>query len=498
MSQSYSDDLLSNSSTTSRRRFLATASAVTATATAGTHAFPKTADNKKWNLLFVLTDQWRASAFGHSSDEVVRTPNIDRLGKQGVICNRAYAANPVCTPNRSCLLTGRHSHQTGMVTNNLMLPPEEVCWPQIFADAGYRTHYIGKWHVDGEAKPGFVPHGWRRRGFQTFEGFNRGHIYHKPWGFTDSGSPLIPEEVANDPEYYEPTYQTDLAIRFMKKNQNSPFACCVSLGPPHTPFKPPNDFNRYTTDEIQLRSNVPKQHERQARRDLAGYYGLCESLDHEVGRMMSFLDQSGLADSTLVVFTSDHGELAGSHGKYRKGEPEDESLRVPLIMRQPDRIRAGTTSEALVNSIDLMPTILNLCDLPDPGTTTGRNVSSTLTGDDDRSNVQSSIYCEGKLTGPAVAGGKKKPQQTIASANGAWRAVVTKTHKLVVRGGENSVAQLFDLANDPFEQKNLAQDTQHQALKAELLEELLAHRDATGDSWPNPPQPAKKMYDGPA
>ena len=477
-----------------RRRFLAAASAMTATAAVrGATAVPRA---KRWNLLFILTDQWRASAFGHGNDEVVRTPHIDRLGKQGAICTRAYAANPVCTPNRSCLLTGRHSHQTGMINNNLMLPTDEVCWPQVFADAGYRTHYIGKWHVDGEAKPGFVPHGWRRRGFQTFQGFNRGHIYHKPWGFDDDGSPLVPQQVASDPEYYEPTYQTDLAIEFMKQNQQSTFACCVSLGPPHTPFAPPKDFDRYTRDEIVLRPNVPQRHEQQARKDLSGYYGLCESLDHEVGRMMSYLDESGLADSTLVVFTSDHGELAGSHGKYRKGEPEDESLRVPLVMRQPGMIPAGTVNESLVNSIDLMPTMLDLCELKDPGTSTGRSVSSAVKDSRNASDTQDSIYCEGKLVGAASAS-KGRKQQAGAQASGPWRAVVTGSHKLVVRGDEKNVVQLYDVENDPFETRNLANTAGHKDLQAGMLAQLLAHRDATGDPWPRAPEAAAKMYDDP-
>ena len=202
-----------------RRNFLASSAVAVSAASMSAQASDSQA--AKPNVLFILTDQWRFSAFGHGTDEVVRTPHIDQLADQGALCTRAYAANPVCTPNRSCLLTGRYSHQTGMITNNLMLPPDEVCWPQIFADAGYKTHYIGKWHMDGTEKPGYVPPGWRRRGFQTFEGFNRGHIYHQPWGFADDGSPLIPKDVAADPDYYEPTWQTNLAIDFMTWKERS-------------------------------------------------------------------------------------------------------------------------------------------------------------------------------------------------------------------------------------------------------------------------------------
>ena len=147
-----------------RREFLAAASSAAAS---GREAKAPT------NLLFILADQWRSSALGCGSDEIVRTPHIDGLASQGANCQRAYAANPVCTPNRACILTGRYSHLTGMTQNDLQLPPQEVCWPELLREAGYATHYVGKWHLDGNERPGYVPPGWRRRGFATFEGFNQ-------------------------------------------------------------------------------------------------------------------------------------------------------------------------------------------------------------------------------------------------------------------------------------------------------------------------------------
>lgn len=478
----------------SRRGFLQTTAAGAALAPLGAsriHARPAdreaaraAAASEKPNLVFVLADQWRSSAFGHGSDEVVRTPQIDALARDGCIWSHAFAANPVCTPNRSCLLTGRYSHQTGMIQNNLMLPPDEICWPEIFRDAGYQTHYIGKWHMDGPEKPGFVPPGWRRRGFQTFEGFNRGHVYHKHWGFDDAGNEL-PWQKGGDP-YYEPTLQTDLAIDFIRENREQPFACYLSWGPPHTPFNPPEAFRKYTPQEIRLRPNVPAAHRQRAIRDLTGYYGLCESLDHEMGRLLRAIDEMELRDKTLVVMTADHGELAGSHGKYRKGEPEDESLRVPLIMRLPGVIRQQVNS-TLINSIDVMPTMLSLCGLPVPETCTGRNRADTLHS---ATAANHSVYCEGKVVAGQPADGARRRNQAVNT----WRSLVTSRYKLSVRGSWDNVEALIDRQNDPFEMENLAADPKHRSTRSELLEEMRDWARRTGDVFPHIPTSAQATY----
>lgn len=465
-----------------RREFLAAASGAAAISVGCETAKAPT------NVLFVLADQWRSSALGCGSDAVVRTPHIDGLAAEGANWQRAYAANPVCTPNRACILTGRHSHQTGMVRNDIQLPPQEVCWPELLRSAGYATHYVGKWHLDGPPKPGYVPPGWRRRGFATFEGFNRGHIYHRHWGFDDSGEPLAEIAAGLDP-YYEPTLQTDLAIDFMRRIQDQPFACFLSWGPPHTPFRPPDAHDLYEPGEIVLRGNVPAEHEARARKDLAGYYGLCESLDHEMGRLLAFLDESGLRDNTLLIFTSDHGELAGSHGKYRKGEPESESLQVPLMMRLPGRVAGGSEPETLISSVDLMPTLLSLCGMPAPDTCAGSDLSGAVTPGGTAPSVES-VYCEGKvLNSPELRPGTNSPDAR------PWRSLVTQRYKLNVRADHSIVDRLFDLQEDPLELRNLANTVEAHSLQGELLAELKAWGQRTGDPFPAAPEPARKQYE---
>jgi len=452
------------------------------------------------NVLFILADQWRFSAFGHGGDPTVDTPAFDRFAEQGARFTRAYSANPVCTPNRSCILTGRYSHQHGMIYNNIMLPPGERCVAEPFAKAGYATHYIGKWHMDGGQKPGFVPPGWRRRGFQTFEGFNRGHYY--PIGaqyFTDQGELLKPDA-------YEPTYQTDLAIAFMKRNQSRPFYCYLSWGPPHSPYRPPGEWDRYDPAKLDFRPNVPAplRNDRQYRRSVAGYYGSCSALDHEFSRLMRALDDNGLANNTLVVFSADHGDMLGSHGCYIKSKPEEESLHIPLFMRLPARIRAKQKIGAPASSIDLAPTILSLCGLGPLPNSPGRDLSAALLkGQDPKTDF---VYAQGAMSrGSQAPGGRKLARGRKAAdedgPNGPhgvsggieWRAFVTPSHKLVVRI-DNTIGALFDLEKDPYELNNLAGTRPAAALEKDLLARMRQWAKQTGDPFPNLSQAARPMY----
>jgi len=455
-----------------RREFLKMGIAGSAGAAAGgpvRELFARDSGTRPPNLLFVLADQWRFSAFGHGTDPLVETPTFDQLAADGARWTRAYAADPVCSPNRSAVITGRFPHQTGLINNNLMLPPAERCIGEVFGDAGYATHYVGKWHMDGEDKPGFVPPGWRRRGYETFEGFNRGHFYYETPTFANDGTPM-------EPGGYEPTFQTDLAIQFMTQNKDRPFYCYLSWGPPHTPYNPPDQFDRFDPANLEWRPNVPEEVRNSSKipKELAGYYGLCESLDYEMGRVLTALDNLGLRDNTLVVFTADHGDMQGSHGQTRKGKPEEESLHIPMIMRLPTRIQAGQTPDTLISSIDLMPTLLSLCGLDAPGTCTGRDLSAAVLGGP--APEVESVYAEGKV-----------------QTQNAWRAVVTRQHKLAVNIA-GDVTHMFDLETDPYEMNNLANQPAHAALQAELLAELGRWGSETDDTFPEKPASAKTMY----
>ena len=451
------------------------------------------------NVLFILVDQWRFSAFSHETDPLVQTPNLDRFAASGARFTRMYATNPVCTPNRSCILTSRFPHQHGMTRNNITLPPQEKCLAETFAAAGYATHYIGKWHMDGPASPGFVPPGWRRRGFATFEGFNRGHYY--PQGakyFTNEGKFV-------EPAAFESAYQTDLALDFMRSHREQPFFCYLSWGPPHTPYRPPAEFDRFSKlPQLAYRPNVPAKLRDVAplKKELAGYYGLCETLDDQMGRILRGLDELGLAEKTLVVFTADHGDMQGSHGLYRKGKPQEESLHIPLFMRLPARIRPAQKIPTLASSIDLMPTLNSLCGLKSPSSCMGRDLSGAVTGG--AVPQVDSIYAQGAMRParetPSPANPKKARKGQAGSAEatdvespgGEWRAIVTPTHKLATNvSGE---MQLYDLEKDPFELKNLAAERSATPLKNDLLAKMKRWADDTADPYPRVSRMAAESY----
>ncbi len=436
-----------------------------------------TAGKRPPNVLIIFPDQWRRQALGCYGDPVVRTPNLDRLAAEGVRFERCYTNNPVCSPARATIMTSRYPHQTGMIHNNLLLRPEEVTIAECLRDAGYATEYIGKWHLDGQAKPGFVRPGERRQGFESFEGFNRGHWYHNPQYFTNEGKLIKPEG-------FESFYQTDLAINFMKKHKDQPFFVYLAWGPPHMPYRPPEEFDRFTAADLKWRPNVPQKFRSDKRtiQNLCGYYGLCEALDHEVGRLLKFLDESGLAQNTLVLFTADHGDMHGSHGLRYKTHPEEESAGIPLIARLPGVIPNGLVSKTLISLIDIMPTVLSLCGLPVPKTAVGRDLSAAFKG---KSVNDEPLYLEGRMQ---VFKESNKPGQFGHGGYGAWRAIVTPQHKLAV-DFTGKVRLLVDLEKDPYELNNLADKPEAAALQKELLAQLKEIGKRTGDPFPEPVPP---------
>jgi arylsulfatase A-like enzyme len=414
------------------------------------------------NLLFVFADQWRGQAFGYAGDRNLSTPNIDDFASEGVCFTNAVSNAPVCGPHRAILMTGLYPHLNGMVANDQCLA--ENCSGPYLADClkqgGYQTAYIGKWHLDGHGRRKFVPPE-RRLGFESWWGFECNHDYWDAPCFHDSPEP---ETLTG----YESFAQLELARNYLGQKHDKPFALFLSWGPPHDPYgTAPEEYRqRHSPESVKLRPNVPAESQVEARRELAGYYAHCEALDFAFGQLLAELESTGLAENTIVIFTSDHGDMLGSQGHSRKQRHYDESILVPLLIRDP-RVSGPETIEAPISTIDLMPTLLGLCDCRVPERCQGSDWSRVISGNARPPTDAALIACQVPF------------HQYKASCGGqAYRGLRTNRYTYVrfIDGAR----QLFDNLNDPYQLNDLAAEGSSKELLESLetrLQELLAASD---------------------
>jgi arylsulfatase A-like enzyme len=329
------------------------------------------------NLVFVLADQWRFEAFGYAGNPDVRTPNLDRLSREGVRFVNAISAMPVCCPMRASLLTGQRPLTHGVFLNDVPLNPEALTLGKVLHAAGYDTAYIGKWHLNGDGRSAFIPHE-RRQGFDYWKVLECTHDYnHSPY-YADGPEKLYWEG-------YDAIAQTRDAQQYLHDHAQSskPFFLVLAWGPPHDPyFTAPEKYRElYDPARLTLRPNVPEAERTTVRKTAAGYYAHCTALDDCLGELRRTLQESGLAENTLLVFTSDHGDMLGSQGAFKKQRPLDEAIRVPLLLYWPKGLGAKARQlDALISSEDLMPTLLSLCGVPIPATVEGLDYSRYIRG----------------------------------------------------------------------------------------------------------------------
>jgi len=421
------------------------------------------------NILIIYPDQMRADAMGCAGNPCIKTPNMDRLALEGVRFDNAFVSFPLCSPFRASLFTGKYAHSNGQFANHYPIPLGQTFLAEVLRDAGYQTGYIGKWHLDGGEKPGFVPPGERRLGFDHFVGFNRGHFYLNSLYYRDTDQPY------HCPRY-EPDYQADHLIEFMEsaveRDPDRPFFGMVCFGPPHGPLvAPPCYQNLYSPDEVPLRGNVPVDQGSQtrARKFLAAYYGLVANVDYNLGRVLGWLDRVGLAEDTIVVMVSDHGDMAGEHGLHGKKVAYDASMRVPLLVRYPRHGAAGQTVSHLVDAgVDTMPTLLDLCGVPVPEGIQGVSYLPLLDGSEKptRNEVFYEIIME-----------RDGPERFPVPERGV------RTHDWLYVRTKGAAKTLFDLRTDPLEMSNLIDNAAYQGQIAALDRTLREHMVRTGDDW---------------
>ncbi|WP_221584037.1 sulfatase [Microbacterium sp. G2-8] len=322
------------------------------------------------NVLVILTDEWRAHNTGYAGDPHVRTPNIDRLAAEAVDFTQAVSGEPICCPARASFVTGQYPTEHGVYINDVPLEPEGTTVAEAFAQHGYRTGYIGKWHLHGSPDGRFE----RRNEYIPPEarlGFEHWAVLECTHDYNDSAYYLGDDPIRRRWEGYDAFDQTDAALDFMGSEGEDPFFLMLSYGPPHFPLQTaPERFRQmYAEERIALPDNVPTWAAERATEDLRGYYAHIAALDECVGRLLEGVD----ASNTVIAFTSDHGDMLWSQGIEHKLNPWEEAVRVPLLVKAPGR--AAERTDQLFNSPDLMPTLLGFAGLPVPESVSGLDMS---------------------------------------------------------------------------------------------------------------------------
>ena len=418
--------------------------------------FAQIPSRQKPNIIYILTDQWRASATGYSGDPNVKTPNIDALAKGSLNFKNAVSITPVCTPYRAALMTGRYPTTTGMFFNDVHLPDEEICIAEVFGKAGYNTGYIGKWHLDGNGRTSFIP-AEKRQGFDYWKAAECDHDYNHSHYYTGNND----EKMFWDGyDVFEQTKDAQQYIRNQSKNEK-PFILFVAFGTPHFPHETaPKEFlDIYDQNNIKLPPNVPASLLENSKKEAKGYYAHCSALDKSIGDILATIDDEGIRDNTIFIFTSDHGEMMGAQGVRPKTKqvPFGESANVPFLLRYPAVTgNTGRMVQMPINTIDIFPTLLGLAKLKVPKTCEGDDLSPLIIKHKDdlkRSVVYMNISPFTKTNFPLAYRAIKTKQYTyIRSIQGPWF--------------------LFDDLKDPFQMNNLLTNKSFDKLSKELDSEL--------------------------
>ena len=324
---------------------------------------------KNYNILFIFSDQHRACDLNCYGNEQIISPNFDKLSRNSLQFFNCISNTPVCVPVRGSILTGYHPNNHKALTNDLPIDDKIKSIASILNENNYHTGYIGKWHLGSIPRNRFI-HKHERMGFQEWKVANCTHDYNNSYYFDENNR-------YHKIKGYESNYQTDLSIDFIERNYKSekPWALYLSWGPPHNPYDTaPQKYKKlYENTNITLRENVKdysiinvKENIRYNKTDIAnsykGYYSHITALDFCLGRLINKLEELNIFENTLIVYTSDHGDLLGSHGYINKQQPWYESINVPLLISLPEKIHPGKTDE-VISLTDLPCTILGMVGL---------------------------------------------------------------------------------------------------------------------------------------
>ena len=429
------------------------------------------------NLVFILSDQQSFDMLGCYGNRQVITPNLDRFAQEGIRFTHCFSNCPISTPYRGMLMTGQHSLYNGTFSNDKpVIPGHGKKFAEVLKDAGYSTAYVGKWHLLGGDRDRPVPKGEMRYGFDELfltnnchVNFNRGACFY----WNEAGEKVYFDD-------WEVFGQTEQALGYLetRKNDERPFALFVSWHPPHDwgKFKgedgkmhyrydaPEKLMAFYNRDSIRMRPGVENTSDR--RRMYHGHMAMITGVDMAFGMLMKKLEELGIDDNTLVVFTSDHGDMLEFSGaELPKQYPHDYSLRVPLLLRMPDVLKKGESSSLLISALDLMPTVLGLMNLDVPKQCQGKNLSRAIISGDENAvdNIPIWLFL-----------GK------------SYRGIITRDYTFTMqpeaeRGSLHNV--LFDRNLDPQQIHNLFDDPEFEEIRNELAGQTRKWMKKYGDKF---------------
>ena len=436
------------------------------------------------NVIWLFGDQHRAQALSCHGDPNARTPNIDNMAADGVTFTNAVAGFPLCCPFRGSLISGRYPHHC-VPGHEHPLPDGQKTVAHAFNDAGYHTAYFGKWHLAGWHEMNgraafYITDPNKRGGFETWAAYDNNNSQYDSWVHGGAGKDAF--------HYRLPGYETDelsnLLIKYLKERgeeqkrpDGKPFFAALSVQPPHDPYiAPPEYMSRYNPAKLEMRANVPGSRlvQETARRELAGYYAMIENWDHNISRIRQALSAAGLAHNTHIVFFSDHGDMHGSQGMFRKTNPFEESIRIPFIISgEVPRYQGRKVGRlpAVLNHVDIAPTTLGLCGIKKPAWMEGADLSHHRIAKQAAQSEPDSAFLQSVV-----------PTGHPDSINRSYRGVVTRDGWKFV-SFEGAPWILFNLNEDPFEQANLAFNNRYRMERKKLADRLRQWIADTGDTF---------------
>ena len=442
------------------------------------------------NVLWLFADQLRHHALACNGDPNARTPALDRLAAEGVACDLAVSQCPVCMPFRAGLVTGQYGHVNGLRVHGDLLAPGCRTVAHAFRDAGYRTSYVGKLHLastnsNWTTGDEFWIHPDLRAGFQDFFGFDLSNHYYNTHYCT--GDECRGFKI----EGHQTDGLTDLSLKYLAEAaipSGQPWFHVISYEAPHPgggngrnrymPFPAPHEYEAlFDPHALHLRGNVPDPQDDAVRRKTAGYYAMLAHLDCNVARILALLEKQRQKDNTLIAFFSDHGEMLGSHNRFDKEVAYDEAVRIPLVLRLPGTIPAGTRYTGAVSGIDIYPTCAALCGVPAFPEVQGMDLSATICGRNGPDRAEVLIQWLGKTR----YGWGDYPYRAIRTAR--YTYCVSSSDVNERNGGHFRL--LFDNEQDEYQLRNLFGKPEAIAVQRALHAQLCRAIEASGEVLPD-------------